>query len=278
MYIFMYFAIKNHDKNLHENLPCFYFTINNNKKLKEYYKLIKETFKYPFHIIKQIFDKIYSKIFPHDFSIFSKNFLEYEKVGNSKLKESSLNSDFYYAFCDYLLIKYGKRNPKLEEFFTIFYEEYYHIFPDDNNIYFPLYEYIQFFCFDDLKYLQYIENKKYLIINLKYKMLPYVFIKKDKFLKSQIKLFSFISKILIKRIDNHQSYFHFLENYFEFFKEESLENVILYFDNAEFKNNINSYCIELLYKMIFKGNLSQTFYNKILFLLFRKIKKILLLK
>ena len=278
MYIFMYFAIKNHDKNLHENLPCFYFTINNNKKLKEYYKLIKETFKYPFHIIKQIFDKIYSKIFPHDFSIFSKNFLEYEKVGNSKLKESSLNSDFYYAFCDYLLIKYGKRNPKLEEFFTIFYEEYYHIFPDDNNIYFPLYEYIQFFCFDDLKYLQYIENKKYLIINLKYKMLPYVFIKKDKFLKSQIKLFSFISKILIKRIDNHQSYFHFLENYFEFFKEESLENAILYYDNTEFKSNINSYCIELLYKMIFKGNLSQTFYNKILFLLLQKNKKNITLK
>jgi hypothetical protein len=109
-------------------------------------------------------------------------------------------------------------------------------------------------------------------------MLPYVFIKKDKFLKSQIKLFSFISKILIKRIDNHQSYFHFLENYFEFFKEESLENAILYYDNAEFKRNIDCFCIELLYKMIFKGNLSQTFYNKILFLLLQKNKKNITLK
>ena len=281
MFIFMFYAIKINNKDFKGKL-----IIYDNKKIKYHFKFIFETFKYPINIIKKIFSKIISQIFPHDYTIFSNNFSQYENISKQnkeiEIKEKQ-NKNFYKIFCDYLLIKYGKKNPNLEKFFQIFYKEYYEIFPNDGK-YFLLYHYIHFICCNNPKYLEFIDKKECLIKNYCYDSFPYVFIDNAKFITSQKKLFLFIYKYMIEEIKYGNDFFNkinsFFNSYFKFFNDIILEYIINYTIINSKEKEYDLYSLQSIIEMIFESNIifKQETYNKIIKLYLNKDIKNILIK
>ena len=275
MFIYMFYTFNINNKTFQGKL-----IICDNNKIKYHFKFIFETFKYPINIIKQIFTKIISQIFPHDYTIFSKNFTKYENISKQnkeiEIKEEQ-NKNFYKIFCDYLLIKYGKRNPNLEKFFQIFYKEFYEIFPNSEK-YFLLYHYIHFICFNSPKYLEFIDKKECLIKHNCYRFLPYVFIDNDEFIISQKKLLLFIYKNMFENLKDKSDFLrrviYFINDYLQFFNDTILEDAINYI--LINSTDLSTLIIEIIFnsKIIFK----QETYNKILKLYLNKYPENILFK